>query len=486
MLDEWSWTDYARTLDEGLHTLKMVIDYTNEIEEDYEDDNEYEITFWWDRPEITYTGTVQCTDMNPTSHLIPVKGAKIEMLDRMASGEGRVLQTKSTDNTGYFSFDPEENKDTDGSHLDIFFKICAENDACYLMDRYNVRQAEITSTVYEHDNGIFDSTYFISSVKNHFFYVADVVLEGYDYITPYVTMPQTCIIADSGVGTGHSGGIIYIDNSNNRPLGYPDTYDNGVILHEYGHKIEHVYSFFDASLGGAHGWADTLSFELAASEGFAHVWSSIVRNDYKIYNYWDNFQRHIELNLENGEFTDSSANVTMSANNYGDVNEGAVAGILWDIYDSNNDDYSWWTGVPGQGYQDGRMDSLSNGVSNIMDVIINRNVNGHHPDNMEEFWQAWFTSPSKDYSNKMRDIWYEHGVNKPCCIAIRGNTNCSDLEEPDISDVNRVIDFLYLSRDPLCCFEEADVYISGEIDITDITHLIDYLYLSHTPLPACP
>ncbi|MBN1212066.1 MAG: hypothetical protein JXA92_05760 [candidate division Zixibacteria bacterium] len=73
------------------------------------------------------------------------------------------------------------------------------------------------------------------------------------------------------------------------------------------------------------------------------------------------------------------------------------------------------------------------------------------------------------------------------CAGTRGNADCSADEEPDISDITRLIDFLYLTHDPLCCEEEADVNGSGgEPDISDITRLIDYLYLSHAPLPSCP
>ena len=74
-----------------------------------------------------------------------------------------------------------------------------------------------------------------------------------------------------------------------------------------------------------------------------------------------------------------------------------------------------------------------------------------------------------------------------CCIEFTGNANCSEIEEPDISDITRLIDFLYLSHEELCCLEEADANGSGgEPDISDITRLIDYLYLSHALLPACP
>jgi hypothetical protein len=74
-----------------------------------------------------------------------------------------------------------------------------------------------------------------------------------------------------------------------------------------------------------------------------------------------------------------------------------------------------------------------------------------------------------------------------CCIGSVGNTDCSANEVPDISDITRLIDYLYTSHNPLCCPDEADCNGSGgEPDVSDITALIDNLYLSHTPLPACP
>lgn len=110
---------------------------------------------------------------------------------------------------------------------------------------------------------------------------------------------------------------------------------------------------------------------------------------------------------------------------------------------------------------------------------------------MEQFWLAWYNTPSEGHEQAMVDIWYEHGVDyHSCCVKMTGNTDCSFSDEPDISDVNRLIEFLYLTHAPLCCFEEADVFPlgnpDGEIDISDITRIIDYLYLTHTPLPNCP
>ncbi|MFZ5979358.1 MAG: SMP-30/gluconolactonase/LRE family protein [Candidatus Zixiibacteriota bacterium] len=73
-----------------------------------------------------------------------------------------------------------------------------------------------------------------------------------------------------------------------------------------------------------------------------------------------------------------------------------------------------------------------------------------------------------------------------CCIEQTGNVNCSIVDEPDITDITRLIDYLYLSHAPLCCPEEADCNGSGgEPDISDITALISYLYIDHLPLSSC-
>ncbi|MBN1213208.1 MAG: hypothetical protein JXA92_11595 [candidate division Zixibacteria bacterium] len=95
----------------------------------------------------------------------------------------------------------------------------------------------------------------------------------------------------------------------------------------------------------------------------------------------------------------------------------------------------------------------------------------------------WNGSTLTDQSFDMAMCLFEDTV---CCAGDRGNVNCSLVEVPDISDITRLIDYLYLSHTALCCPEEADVNGSGgEPDISDITRLIDFLYLSHAPLPGC-
>lgn len=74
-----------------------------------------------------------------------------------------------------------------------------------------------------------------------------------------------------------------------------------------------------------------------------------------------------------------------------------------------------------------------------------------------------------------------------CCIGQTGNADCDPANGTDISDLSRMIDYLYISFAPLCCQQAANTDGSGDgnVDISDLSRLIDYLYISFTPTAAC-
>lgn len=77
----------------------------------------------------------------------------------------------------------------------------------------------------------------------------------------------------------------------------------------------------------------------------------------------------------------------------------------------------------------------------------------------------------------------------PCCVGARGDVNCDGVVG-DTLDLNRMIDYLFISYDPLCCYEAGDVSPIGSpnnnVDIGDLNTLIDYYNGTITSLPACP
>lgn len=75
------------------------------------------------------------------------------------------------------------------------------------------------------------------------------------------------------------------------------------------------------------------------------------------------------------------------------------------------------------------------------------------------------------------------------CVGSSGNVDCSLDDRVDVSDLTTLINFLFLSGDPMCfCPAEANVDGDplGKVDISDLSRLTDYLFISLKPLAPCP
>jgi hypothetical protein len=73
-----------------------------------------------------------------------------------------------------------------------------------------------------------------------------------------------------------------------------------------------------------------------------------------------------------------------------------------------------------------------------------------------------------------------------CCVGDMGNVNCDPYDVVDITDLQVLVDHLFISLAPLCCEEEADLDYSEEVDVTDLNILNDHLFISLDPLDPCP
>ncbi len=233
---------------------------------------------------------------------------------------------------------------------------------------------------------------------------------------------------------------------------------------------------------------DTSGVMVAAQEALASVLPCILRDDGSslFHDYYNNFSQNSFVDMENGEYGFDNI-VDASANNFGNEVEASVAGILWDIYDSNIDDYSTYgsTTYPNLSNPDGIGDNLSSQTTNLLNTLLDKTVNGHRPDNIDEFWAAWFSSPSYGYDQEMEAIWYEHGILNGCCIGIRGNINGDPQESIDISDLVYFVAYFFGGGPAPPCMDEADVVVSGSIDISDLVELVNYTFGGGPALPAC-
>jgi hypothetical protein len=478
-------TDYQiGPLGQGYHSVGVYVDAYEDIQETNESDNELYVQHEWLVPMITVTGTMKYTDPKIPA-TFPARRIPVQLWDADVGNGNDSLGSALTGDNGSFVIGPVSNIDAGGtSGQDIYLKVVAKNIACNValtlggvpVSVQNWQANDVARGTYSY------GTVTLNSDQRGAFYIADVILSGYfEWMS---TAPSGAgdpghlpVVWQEGGGTGyHSSGYLEIDKSVSAPNMTPDTYDGDIILHEYGHHLAYVSDFVDNSPGGNHQWQDVLSPELAGSEAFAHFWSSFTRGSRLIRNTWTNFAQYWEGNLENGQWVLNDV-VQGTANDYGEKCEAAVAGMLWDIYDNIHDDQN----------SDGVGDTLTDGVSHILNTFINKQVSGHKPDNADEFWAGWFTAPSYGHVLAMRDIWNEHGE---CCFGMRGNADYDLKDKLGVSDVTFLLAYLFESGPPPVCIEEANINgdASETVNVADVTYLLDYMFgiPAGPPPPACP
>lgn len=286
------------------------------------------------------------------------------------------LDTTYTDNDGYYCFDPVVNDDgpfEDG--LDLFVKVFLENSVVKVTDSaggiycaqthvdgglpdgpHNIGAWALIGP-YRNATGIFDTIdigheYAVSLGYNH------VKVEA---IWPVAPPPQ-----GQGTHTDADGIRMYFVSG--------DGWDEDVILHEYGHTIQHsIYGEWIPNSGGPHTWNQHTNPNFAFSEGWPTFFA--VAANFEM-GYGDSlyprdswYRDHVDQIINHELETDNHA--------YGVDVEGAVACLLWDIYDSSEDVLAHGT------------DSLSAGMSPVWDVFANYLTGGHHVYNIHpEFWNG--------------------------------------------------------------------------------------------------
>ncbi len=150
------------------------------------------------------------------------------------------------------------------------------------------------------------------------------------------------------IGTSHFDGTsVYILGTENSDT---DEYDTAVVAHEWGHYYESKFSRSD-SIGGSHGTEDMLDIRLAFGEGFGTAFGCMVIDsplyiDSLAFNQGQSFGADLEAK-------------TPSMDNPGWFNESSVYRVLYDIYDSTNEDG----------------DTISLGFTPIHNVFINAQKN---------------------------------------------------------------------------------------------------------------
>jgi hypothetical protein len=358
---------------------------------------------------VTVTGTLLYWDEKEEVYHY-CRYAYCELWDEDADGYNDLLDTSATDMTGHFSLGPVDNLDEEGGGQDIYVWFYTDSSICMVYDGSNTFICG-TAVV---DN-VPDGTYSCGTMQvpighRGAWNILDQIVKGYQWVDnrPSTDGPPKATVkwfSGSTDGTHFHPGSHEIDI-----LGMtsdPDEFDDGVIIHEYGHFVAHLTwstkpYVFENSPGGSHVWYGVYSPELAWSEGWSHYFSCTVRGVSWLHDVfldsgepaWANYSLETGVaTLSNGDTYDANAN--------GDSCEASCGGVLWDISDSIDDDQDG----------DGIGDILSLTANMVWYIVRTQDVGGHGVYTINDFWTAWFDYYHA-YSDEMWTIYYEHGIEK--------------------------------------------------------------------------
>ncbi len=253
---------------------------------------------------ITITGSAQFeyrTNGNGAiAAPLPIRHLEVRVTDQ----NGTDIQCGSTDSNGQFSIQLPNN----GSTVNLKINTLADNSflKAYVLNNPTSNQFYSLSTPV-----VLDGTKSIGtltarangSVIGAAYHILDQVLKANDYLraqtsncqmtfatcTPFTVAPMVKIYWSKGVNPGSYFGIaplsfyipdrdeLYILGGINGDVDSSDTdhFDNSIILHEYGHFLEDVYSKTD-SPGGAHNGNTILDPRLAWGEAWANYFQASV------------------------------------------------------------------------------------------------------------------------------------------------------------------------------------------------------------------
>ncbi|MCP4683957.1 MAG: hypothetical protein GY867_00785 [bacterium] len=110
------------------------------------------------------------------------------------------------------------------------------------------------------------------------------------------------------------------------------------------------------------------------------------------------------------------------------------------------------------------------------------------------YYMVWAQDAQDQYSTGSFMTYTVVDRSPSCCLGATGNVDCSPEGIVDITDVQILVDHLFLTLADLCCVDEANInypesgYTATDetVDVTDLSILIDNQFLSLSPLSDCP
>lgn len=349
----------------------------------------------------------------------PIRRATVSVLARQAGKADRLLGATRTDNSGRFQLSvlatSSSTTATTTTRPSLFARIATTGPEETVQD--------LGQTVYTARSAFFNvwragqldmTTITLPLAQSGPWNIYDSILTGYDYAVQRGSKPPRVTARwASGNTDGTYYNAFYSLISINGALANPDEFDDDIILREYGHHLAAKLST-DKSDQDIHAWTDTVDPQQAWSEGWAHFFSSAVRN----------FRYEVDTKLSGASYLDLQAPAPALGVS-GENNEGSVASFLWDIFDKN-------TGNPNR---------LSDGISNIW-YVFTRYFTRARETTAKNFYDGW-VALRRPRLTQVTDLAVKLNMGfvapKVTTFAISGGTSVTVLSSRNVTLPNTAI-----------------------------------------------
>jgi hypothetical protein len=369
---------------------------------------------WWDDSSDGVLG-------NDAGDYKPLRWATVELYDDDPINDD-FIASGSLDQNGSFTFSDVKCDDSDG--CDLYVKIILKSDVVEFAD---FGQADMLTPVDENVTQSLDvSAQMDKAEQSQYAHVFDTILELFNILNlNNISYPQNkakiTIFDDWACSNSSFGLSVYTFFQWQINICEEHVWDHFIIAHELGHHLMfYMYneefpeadvkpkphcqvSEPDGAFALVEGWAEFMQSWFYPDKNFLSTMlcsPNIVYNDIVIHNgcpYTTDCQsRHGNSDIENNNWWqgvdyDRNAEITNPNRNRGNIVEGAVASILWDIFDDNTD-------------EDESAGNIQNGFIKIWYILEN-----YHPNNIVEFYNFFIRAYPQD-RKKLNTIFSAHGI----------------------------------------------------------------------------
>jgi hypothetical protein len=336
---------------------------------------------------LTVYGYWYYNDQNSITNK-PIRYARVELWDGDFPLDVR-LATTYTQSNGYYQFTTIDNNDGlfEGGY-DIYVKVFCDSDleACVADSSGSTYYSQTPKTDNVADGSYNIGGYAVIGNSRGCYGILDSIIQEYWWLYNKVgwSRSEVQVRWPSGTWPCSDGNTIYLPMSANE---LECAWDYSTIYHEYAHCIQYAArsGSFPSGGGGSHYIDSETNSGFALIEGWAEFMQCAVANEpysnlfgsLESYQYADGIFGH----GDNGDWD-------------GNIVEGAVASVFWDIFDGpSSSDHPYYSQVG---------DYIDNDFSKLWAIFLNND-----PDSIDQIWGAWTPQNSNSWA-----IFYNSRINK--------------------------------------------------------------------------